>query len=153
MVIQGSRGTPNGHLEAQISIFIGPLWEPHGINFGVTSVAFAKVADTFQVHLFDDLREEILLESNSCMCLNHCNQLEVPSFSLIHNFSDPRDGFRYYTQYLLSVLVTLGHLFCFLRVLEACLIFCCLFSFGDTLGDPRLTEYTQGSEHVGPRSS
>ena len=53
------------------------------------------MADSLQVHLFDDPSVEILPESNGCMCLNHSKNIgfrEVPLFPLIHNFCVSREG-------------------------------------------------------------
>ena len=78
LVIQGSTGSPNRHLEVQVSIFIG--FRMHlGSLLGATLenvLSFcviwgAQVRDSFQVHLCDDLGVEMLSESGGCMCLSH----------------------------------------------------------------------------------
>ena len=77
-MIQGSRGTPNGHIGVQESIFID--FRVHlGSLLGDILETFlrfvydlgAKVGDSFQVHGFDGLEVEMLLESGGCMCYNH----------------------------------------------------------------------------------
>ena len=78
LVIQGSTGSPNRHLEVQVSILIG--FRMHfGSLLGATLETFfvilsdlgAQVRDSFQVHLFDDLGVEMLSESGGCLWLNH----------------------------------------------------------------------------------
>ena len=81
LVVLGSRGTPNGHTEAQRSIFIDflmnlggsgtPLWA-HFCHFSV--IGDAKVGDSFQVHAFGDPGMEMMPECIGCMCLNHCKK-------------------------------------------------------------------------------
>jgi hypothetical protein len=65
----------------------GPSWDPLWSQFCDLSVIWgAKLADGWQVHLFDDLGVEMLPESNGCMCLNHsknCGFREVSLFQLI----------------------------------------------------------------------
>ena len=77
-MIQGSRGTPNGHIGVKESIFID--FRVHlGSLLGVILETFlrfvydlgAKVGDSFQVHVFDDPEVEMMLESGGCMCYNH----------------------------------------------------------------------------------
>ena len=75
LVIQGSTGTPNRHLEVQVSIFIdflmdfGSLLGPTLRCFGDFSVIWvAKVGDSFQVHVFDDPGVEMLPECGGRMC-------------------------------------------------------------------------------------
>ena len=78
LVIQGSRGTPNGHIGVQESIFIDFRIHLGGL-LGVILETFlrfvydlgAKVGDSFQVHVFDDPEVEMLLESGGCMCYKH----------------------------------------------------------------------------------
>ena len=79
LVILGSRGTPNGHTEAQMSIFIdfrvhlGSLLGPTlGICFDVSVIWGAKMGYCFQVHVFGDPGVEMMPESSGCMCYNHC---------------------------------------------------------------------------------
>ena len=62
LVILGSRGTPNGHIEDQMSVFIGfrvhfgRLLEPSLETFLRFSVILnAKMGHSFQVHVFSDL--------------------------------------------------------------------------------------------------
>ena len=78
LVIQGSRGTPNGHIGIQESSFID--FRVHlGSLLGVILETFlrfvydlgAKVGDSFQVRVFDDPEGEMLPESGGCMCYNH----------------------------------------------------------------------------------
>ena len=49
------------------------------------------MADSLQVHLFDDPKVEILPESNCCVCLNHGNKnagvREVSLFPHIHELT------------------------------------------------------------------
>ena len=75
LVILGSRGTPNEHTEAQMSIFIdfrvdlGSLLGPTLDTFFQFSVIWAgKVGDSFQTHVFDDPGLEMLPECGGCMC-------------------------------------------------------------------------------------
>ena len=79
LVILGSRGTPNGHTEAQMSIFIdfrvdlGSLLELTLAPFCCFSVILGiKMGDSFQVHVFGDPGMEMMSECRGCMCLNHC---------------------------------------------------------------------------------
>ena len=61
LVIQGSRGSPNCHLEVQVCIFIDfrvilgvswePLWAP---SCGFSVIWGARMGDWFQVHVFGD---------------------------------------------------------------------------------------------------
>ena len=74
-MILGSRGTPGGHTGGQMSFFIdfrvhlGRLLGPTFETFLSFSLIWgAKVADSFQVHVFDDPEVEIALESSGCMC-------------------------------------------------------------------------------------
>ena len=94
-MIQGDTGTPSRHLEVQLYIFIdfrvnlrsllGGLWR----TFCVFSVIWgAKVADSFHVHLFDDVGVDILPECSGCMCLKHnknCGFREIPLFQVFIN--------------------------------------------------------------------
>ena len=75
LVIQGCTGTPNGHLEVQISILwvLCMIWEPswdplwrHFLDFSV--IWGGKVADSFQTYVFDDPGLEMLPECSGCMC-------------------------------------------------------------------------------------
>ena len=75
LVILGSRGTPNGHTEAQMSTFID--FKVHlGSLLGHTldtilcfSVSWgSKMGDGFQVHVFGDPGMEMMPECNGCMC-------------------------------------------------------------------------------------
>ena len=78
LVILGSRGTPTGHTEAQISIFIN-FWMDLGSLLGLTLdiilcfsvILDTKMGDSFQVHLFDDPGMEMMPECMGRMCLNH----------------------------------------------------------------------------------
>ena len=78
LVIQGSRGTPNGHIGVQECIFIDFRLHLGSILGDIleTFLRFvydlgAKVGDSFQVHVFDDPEVEMLLESGGCMCYKH----------------------------------------------------------------------------------
>ncbi len=77
-VILGSRGTPNGHTEVQMSIFIdfrmhlGSVLGPTLDRFFDFSIILAtKVRVSFQVHVFGDPVMEMMPECRVCMCLNH----------------------------------------------------------------------------------
>ena len=78
MVIQGSTGTPNRHLEVQVSIFsdfrmhFGVSWDSLWRPFCDFSLIWgAKVGNSFRVHVFDDPGMEMMPECTGCMCLNH----------------------------------------------------------------------------------
>ena len=78
LVILGSRGTPNGHTEAQMSIFIdfrvhlGSLLGPTlGIFFDFSVIVRAKMGGCFPVHVFGDPGVEMMPECRGCMCYNH----------------------------------------------------------------------------------
>ena len=78
LVIQGSRGTPNGHIGVQESIFIDFRIQLGRLLGDIleTFLRFvydlgAKVVDSFQVHVFDDPEVEMPLESGGCMCYNY----------------------------------------------------------------------------------
>ena len=77
-MIQGSRGTPNGHIGVQESVFID--FRVHlGSLLGIVLETFLRfvydlggqMGDGFQVHVFDGPEVEMLLESGGCMCYNH----------------------------------------------------------------------------------
>ena len=79
LMILGSRGTPNEHTEAQMSIFInfrvdlGSLLGPTLGPFCCFSVILdTKMGDTFQVHVFGDPGMEMMPECDGCMWYNHC---------------------------------------------------------------------------------
>ena len=92
LVILGSRGTPDGHTEAQISIFIdclvdlGSLLRPTlGIILWFSVILGSKTGDSFQVHVFGDPGMEMMPECNDCMCYKHnrnCGFLMVLLFLL-----------------------------------------------------------------------
>ena len=78
MVVQGSTGTPNRHLEVQLFIsrdfrvHSGSLLGPTLAPFCVFSVILdTKMGDSFQVHVFGDPGMEMMPECSGCMCLNH----------------------------------------------------------------------------------
>ena len=78
LVIQGSRGTPNGHIGVRESIFIDFRVQLGRLLGDIleTFLRFvydlgAKVGDSFQVRVFDDPEGEMLPESGSCVCYNH----------------------------------------------------------------------------------
>ena len=95
LVILGSRGTPNGHTEAQLSVFINfrvDLGSLLGFTLG-TILWFSmtwggRMGDSFQVHVFGD--------QGGCMCYNH-NKTNVfcmvSLFLLTHWFGVLREGF------------------------------------------------------------
>ena len=75
LVILGSRGTPNGHLEVLISILLilGLIWETswdllwkHFRDFSM--IWGSKMGDRFQVHVFGDPGMEMMSECNGCLC-------------------------------------------------------------------------------------
>ena len=94
LVILGSRGTPNGHTEAQRSSFIdfrvdlGSLLGPTLDTFLWFSVILGgKMGDSFQVHVFNDLGRKMMPECNGCMCYNHsknCVFWMISLFPLFH---------------------------------------------------------------------
>ena len=78
LVILGSRGTPNGHTEAQMSVFIdfrmdlgGNLESTLGTVLRFSVIWDGKAGDGFQVHVFSDPGMEMMPECNGCMCYNH----------------------------------------------------------------------------------
>ena len=78
LVILGSRGSPNRHLEVQVCIFIdfrvilGVSWDPLLAPFCDFSVILgARMGDCFQVHVFGDPGMEMMPECRGCMCYNH----------------------------------------------------------------------------------
>ena len=78
LVIQGSKGSPNRHLEVQVCIFIdfrvilGVSWDPLWAPFCDFSVILgARMGDYFQVHVFGDPGMEMMSECSGRMCLNH----------------------------------------------------------------------------------
>ena len=93
LVIQGSRGTPNGHIGVQVSIFIdfrmhlGSLLGPTLDTFFDFSIILAtKVRVSFQVHVFGDPGMEMMPECRVCMCVNHnknCGFCMISLFPLI----------------------------------------------------------------------
>ena len=75
LVILGSRGTPNGHTEVQMSVFIdfrvhlGTLLGPTLDTFLRFSVIWdVQMEDSFQVHVFSDPGTEMMLEPDGWMC-------------------------------------------------------------------------------------
>ena len=74
-VILVSRGTPNGHIEDQMSVFIdfrvhlwillGPTLETF-LRFSV--ILNAKMGHSLQVHVFSDPGMEMMLKSDGWMC-------------------------------------------------------------------------------------
>ena len=74
-VIMGSTGTPNGHTDAQMSIFIDlrvdlrSLLGPTLITILRSSLIWdAKVGDSLQVYVFGDPGMEMLPECRGWMC-------------------------------------------------------------------------------------
>ena len=104
LVIQGCTGTPNRHLEVQASIFIDfrvhfwACWDLFWRQVWVFSMIWgAKLASSFQVHLFEDMGVVRMPESNGWMCWNqskNCCFLMIWLFPLIHTIGVPRGGFR-----------------------------------------------------------
>ena len=93
LVILGSKGSPNRHLEVQVCIFSdfrviwgvswNPLWAPV-CEFSV--ILGARMGDWFQVHVFGGSGMEMVLECDGCMCYNHSKNfgfLVVSLFPLI----------------------------------------------------------------------
>ena len=92
LVIQGSTGTPNRHLEVQVSIFIdlriiwGLSWDPPWAPFCDFSVILgAKIGDSFQVHVFGDPGMEMMPECSVCMCCEHSKNNCYRDISLFTN--------------------------------------------------------------------
>ena len=78
LVILGSKGSPNRHLEVQVCIFsdfrviLGVSWDPLWAPFCEFSVILgARMGDWFQVHVFGGSGMEMVLECDGCMCYNH----------------------------------------------------------------------------------
>ena len=78
LVIQGSKGSPNGHLEVQVKIFgdfrmiWGVPWESLWLPFSDFSLIWSvKMGGWFQVHVFGGSGMEMVLECDGCMCYNH----------------------------------------------------------------------------------
>ena len=103
-MILGSRGTPNGHTEAQMSVFIdfsidlGSLLGPTLGTIQRFSVIWGgKKGDSFQVHVFCDPWMEMMPECNGCMCYKHYKNhvfSMISLFVLIRRFGVLRGGFR-----------------------------------------------------------
>ena len=124
-VAQGATGTPNRHLDVQLSISTdfrvqyGTLLGPTlGILLWFSVILDTKMGDSFQVRVFGDPGMEMMPECSSCMCLNHnqnCGFWVIPLFPLIHQFYVRREGFRCHFG---VCWWPWGHFFWFLRVLE-----------------------------------
>ena len=79
LVILGSRGTPNGHTEAQMSVFID-FFLKFGSLSGPTLGTFSRVSviwddrkeNSFQVHDFGGPGMEIIVECIGCMRHKQC---------------------------------------------------------------------------------
>ena len=78
LVILGSRGTPNGHTEAQRSSFIdfrvdlgSLLGFTLGTNLRFSVILGGKMGDSFQVHVCFDPGMEMMPECNGCMWYKH----------------------------------------------------------------------------------
>ena len=125
LMILGSRGTPNGHTEAQMSTFIHfrvdlgtLLGSTLGTILWFSVIWGGKVGDGFQVHAFSDPGMEMMPECNGCMCYNHSKNnvfWMILLFPLIHWFGVLRERFRSHFDVFWWPW---GHLFWFLRVLE-----------------------------------
>ncbi len=83
----GSRGTPNGHTEAQMYVFIDFLLTL-GSNSGPTLNTFSRFSviwddrkeNSFQVHDFGGPGMEIIVECSGCMCHNHVKPRVLSDF-------------------------------------------------------------------------
>jgi len=79
LVIQGSKGSPNRHLEVHVCIFInvcvicGVSWDPLWAQFCHLSVILgAKMGDSPQVYGLGDPGMEMMpAECSVCMCCAH----------------------------------------------------------------------------------
>ena len=104
LVIQGSRGTPNGHIGVQVFIFIdfrmplGSLLGSHWRHFSDFLLIWSvKMGDGFQVHFFSDPGMEMMPGCRDCMCYNHTKNKcfrDISLFQRIREFSVSREGFR-----------------------------------------------------------
>ena len=79
LVILGSEGSPNRHLEVQVCIFsdfkviLGVSWDPLWVPFCEFSVILsARMEDWCHVHVFSGSGMKMVLECNGCMYYNHC---------------------------------------------------------------------------------
>ena len=95
LVIEGSKGSPNRHLEVQVSIFSdfrftwGAPWEWLGAPFCDFSVIWgAKLGDRFQVHVLGDPGMEMMSESGGCMCYKHNKIMVLVIFHSFHLFKN-----------------------------------------------------------------
>ena len=78
-MILGGRGTPNGHTEAQMFVFID-FFSDLGSFLGTTLGKFCRFyviwddrkETSFRVHNFRGQGMEIMLECNGCMFNNQC---------------------------------------------------------------------------------
>ena len=93
LVIQGSKGSPNRHLEVQVCIFndfkiiLGVPWESLWGHFSDFSVIWdAKMEDCFQVHVFSDPWMEMMPDCRGCMCYNHGKTDVFERFHFSHLF-------------------------------------------------------------------
>ena len=154
-VLSDHFGDPGAHRDAQQAPggsvvhfyrFWGQFEEPSGgtlENIVCFSVIWgAKVADSFHVHVFDDVGVDILPECSGCMCLKHNKNSgfrEIPVFPSIHEFSVQRGGFRCHFG---VCRWPWGHFFSFVRVFGRGLKF---DDFpGIPLGAPRLRAHRSG---------
>ena len=77
LVILGSKGSPNRHLEVQVCIFsdftiiLGVSWDPLWTPCCEFSLIWgARMGDWFQVHVFGGSGMEMVLECDGCMYHN-----------------------------------------------------------------------------------
>ena len=109
LVILGSRGTPNGHSEVQMSIFIdfrvdlGSLLGPTlAIILWFSGILDTKMRDSFQVRVFGDPGMEMMPECMGCMCLNHTKTAVFEWFHFFHLFSNLESWGRGFGHMLVS---------------------------------------------------
>jgi len=104
VVIHGSMGTPDRHLGVQMSMFVGfranrgLSWNPLGAPvWRFCVILCAQMEDSFQVHVFDAPRREMMPQCGVCMCYKHsknCGFAQISLFPLFHEFGVPGGGFR-----------------------------------------------------------
>ena len=95
LVVLGSRETPNGHTDAQMSVFndfwsdLGTLLEHTlGTIFWFSVIWGGELGESFQVHVFRAPRMEMMPECNDWMCHNHCKNNVFWRISLFYLFSN-----------------------------------------------------------------
>ena len=94
-MILGSRGTPNGHTEVQMSVFVD--FRTHlGTLLGHTldtclrfSVIWdVQMEDSFQVHAFSDPGAEMMLTPDGWMCQTRLKTRFVEGFHVVDLFTN-----------------------------------------------------------------